>query len=102
MGIGRTYLKDIAVDVERHEVQVRNELVDLTPTEFDLLVYLMENAGKVLPHQTILQNVWGPEYGQESEYLRVYMGRLRQKIEDDPSKPHYLRTERGIGYSFLD
>jgi two-component system KDP operon response regulator KdpE len=99
---GRLLRGEIAVDLERHEVQVRNQPVDLTPTEFDLLVYLMENAGKVLPHQAILQNVWGPEYGQESEYLRVYMGRLRQKIEIDPATPYYLRTERGIGYSFLD
>jgi two-component system, OmpR family, KDP operon response regulator KdpE len=99
---GRLLRGEIAVDLERHEVQARGELVDLTPTEFDLLVYLMENAGKVLPHQAILQNVWGPEYGQESEYLRVYMGRLRQKIEADPTNPYYLRTERGIGYSFLD
>ncbi len=99
---GRLLRGEIAVDLDRHEVQAHGQVVDLTPTEFDLLVYLMENAGKVLPHQTILQNVWGPEYGQESEYLRVYMGRLRQKIETDPAKPHYLRTERGIGYSFLD
>lgn len=99
---GRLLRGEITVDLERHAVQVRGELVDLTPTEFDLLVYLMENAGKVLPHQAILQKVWGPEYGQESEYLRVYMGRLRQKIEADPTNPYYLRTERGIGYSFLD
>jgi two-component system KDP operon response regulator KdpE len=99
---GRLQRGDIAVDLDRHEVQAHGQVVDLTPTEFDLLVYLMENAGKVLPHQAILQHVWGPEYGQESEYLRVYMGRLRQKIEVDPAKPHYLRTERGIGYSFLD
>jgi len=99
---GRLLRGEVAVDLDRHEVQAHGQVVDLTPTEFDLLVYLMENAGKVLPHQTILQNVWGPEYGQESEYLRVYMGRLRQKIEINPAKPHYLRTERGIGYSFLD
>ncbi|MCA9942710.1 MAG: response regulator transcription factor [Anaerolineales bacterium] len=99
---GRLQRGEIAVNLERHEVQAYGQQVELTPTEFDLLVYLMENAGKVLPHQTILQNVWGPEYGQESEYLRVYMGRLRQKIESDPANPHYLRTERGIGYSFLD
>lgn len=99
---GRLLRGEIAVDLDRHEVQAHGQAVDLTPTEFDLLVYLMENAGKVLPHQTILQNVWGPEYGQESEYLRVYMGRLRQKIEVNPTKPYYLRTERGIGYSFLD
>ena len=70
------------------------------PTEFNLLVYLMEHAGKVLPHQAILKNVWGPEYGDETEYLRVYIGHLRQKIELDPSKPLCLLTERGIGYRF--
>jgi two-component system KDP operon response regulator KdpE len=91
---------EISVDMERHLVTVRGEPVELTPTEFNLLVYLMENAGKVLQHHTILQHVWGPEYGPESEYLRVYVGRLRQKIEIDPSNPHYLITERGIGYSF--
>jgi two-component system KDP operon response regulator KdpE len=91
---------EIAVDLERHLVTVRGEPVVLTPTEFNLLVYLMENAGKVLPHNVILQHVWGPEYGPESEYLRVYIGRLRQKIEIDPSNPHHLITERGIGYSF--
>lgn len=97
---GRLMHGEIHVDLERHEASVRGEVVDLTPTEFNLLVYLMEHAGKVLPHQTILQHVWGPEYGPENEYLRVYIGRLRQKIEQDPSNPHYLLTERGIGYSF--
>jgi two-component system, OmpR family, KDP operon response regulator KdpE len=91
---------EISVDLERHLVTVRGEPVVLTPTEFNLLVFLMENAGKVLPHNVILQHVWGPEYGPESEYLRVYVGRLRQKIESDPSNPHHLITERGIGYSF--
>ncbi|HSF80261.1 MAG TPA: response regulator transcription factor [Anaerolineales bacterium] len=97
---GRLVRGDISVDLERHETIVRGQLVDLTPTEFNLLVYLMEHAGKVLPHQTILQHVWGPEYGPEHEYLRVYIGRLRQKIEQDPSNPRCLLTERGIGYSF--
>jgi len=95
---GRLTNGEIVVDLERHEVNVRGELVKLTPTEFNLLVYLMEHAGKVLPHRTILQNVWGPEYGQETEYLRVYIGHLRQKIEADPANPQYLTTERGIGY----
>jgi two-component system KDP operon response regulator KdpE len=97
---GRIVRGDIAADLERHVVTVHGTPIELTPTEFNLLVYLMEHAGKVLPHQTILQHVWGPEYGPESEYLRVYIGRLRQKIELDPSNPHYLITERGIGYSF--
>jgi two-component system KDP operon response regulator KdpE len=91
---------DIIADLERHKVSVRGEDIELTPTEFNLLVYLMEHAGKVLPHQNILRNVWGPEYGREAEYLRVYIGRLRQKIEKNPSDPEYLFTERGIGYSF--
>jgi len=87
-------------DLVRHEVRLHEKVLDLTPTEFNLLVYLMENAGKVLPHRTILQHVWGPEYGSESEYLRVYIGRLRQKIESDPANPALLLTERGIGYLF--
>ncbi|OGO73964.1 MAG: DNA-binding response regulator [Chloroflexi bacterium RIFOXYC12_FULL_59_14] len=91
---------EIAVDMPRHEVKARGELVELTPIEFNLLVYLMRHAGKVLSHRDILQNVWGPEYGHEVEYLRVYMGHLRQKVEDDPLKPKYIQTERGIGYRF--
>lgn len=91
---------DITVDMSRHEIKVRGELVELTPIEFNLLVYLMRHAGKVLSHRDILQNVWGPEYGHEVEYLRVYTGHLRQKIENDPLKPVYILTERGIGYRF--
>jgi len=97
---GRLVRGEITADLERHSVTVRGEAVELTPTEFNLLVFLMENAGKVLPHRTLLQHVWGPEYGPESEYLRVYIGRLRQKIEKDPSNPSHLITERGIGYTF--
>lgn len=97
---GQIVRGEIVTDLERHKVTVRGQDLELTPTEFNLLVYLMEHAGKVLPHQTILKNVWGPEYGREAEYLRVYIGRLRQKIEKDPSDPEYLFTERGIGYSF--
>jgi two-component system, OmpR family, KDP operon response regulator KdpE len=91
---------EITTDLEQHRVTVRGSPVELTPTEFNLLYYLMENTGKVLPHQAILQNVWGHEYGGEAEYLRVYIGRLRQKIEADPADPQYLITERGVGYSF--
>ena len=91
---------DIEVDVTRHKVNVRGETIDITPTEFNLLLYLMKNGGKALSHRTILQHVWGNEYGEEAEYLRVYVGRLRQKIELDPLKPRYLHTEHGIGYRF--
>lgn len=91
---------EIVLDSTRHEVRVRGELCELTPTEFNLLAYLMKNSGKVLSHQAILRNIWGPEYGQEAEYLRVYIGRLRQKIEKDPVSPEYLKTARGVGYCF--
>ncbi|OQY34490.1 MAG: DNA-binding response regulator [Anaerolineaceae bacterium 4572_5.1] len=91
---------DISADLERHEVTVRGQILRLTPTEFNLLVHMMRHAGKVLSHRSILQNVWGPEYGEEAEYLRVYMGKLRQKIEVDPLHPEHLLTERGIGYQF--
>lgn len=91
---------EIIVDVDGHTVEVRGRQLELTPTEFNLLVILMRNAGKVLTHEMLLQNVWGPEYGMEAEYLRVYVGRLRQKMETDPSHPVYIHTEHGIGYRF--
>ena len=91
---------EIIADRERHEVTVQCGSIELTPTEYHLLIFLMENSGKVLTHEHILQNVWGPEYGPESEYLRVYIGRLRQKIEQDPTHPKCLIIQRGFGYSF--
>ncbi|MBI5353129.1 MAG: response regulator transcription factor [Chloroflexi bacterium] len=91
---------DIRVDMERHLVMVKDSPVELTPTEFNLLVYLLKHAGRVLSHRVILQNVWGLEYGNEAEYLRVYIGRLRQKIEADALNPRHLFTEHGMGYRF--
>ena len=99
-GLERIVRGELTADLERHEVRLGDKVLELTPTEFNLLIFLMEHAGKVLPHQMILQNVWGPEYGPESEYLRVYIGRLRQKIEVDPANPQFLHTERGVGYLF--
>jgi two-component system KDP operon response regulator KdpE len=93
---------DIIADLQQHHVTIQGKSLELTPTEFNLLVYMMENSGRVLPHQAILQHVWGPEYGAESEYLRVYIGRLRQKVENDPGQHRHLITERGIGYRFQD
>jgi len=90
---------EIEVDVEKHEVKVQGNIIDLTPTEFNLLLYFMKNTGKTLHHRAILQNVWGTEYSDEAEYLRVYVGKLRQKIETNPKKP-VLHTEHGIGYRF--
>ncbi|HKZ44078.1 MAG TPA: response regulator transcription factor [Anaerolineales bacterium] len=88
------------VDLERQEVKLKEEALNLTPTEYNLLVYLIKNAGKTLSHRMILKKVWGTEYGDESEYLRVYIGRLRQKIESDVINPKHLLTEHGMGYRF--
>lgn len=97
---GQVTQGEIQIDLDRHAVLLRGEPVELTPTEFSLLLYLMENAGKVLAHEVILHNVWGPEYGQEAEYLRVYLGRLRKKFECGDSPRRYFHTERGVGYCF--
>ena len=91
---------EIELDSEAQTTVLRGERLKLTRTEFDLLQYLMRNVGKALPHRAILHNVWGSEYGGEAEYLRVYIGRLRRKVEEDPSNPIYLQTEYGIGYRF--
>jgi len=91
---------DITLDPAAHIVARNGEPLKLTPTEFDLLQLLMRNMGKVLTHRELLQRVWGAEYGDEAEYLRVYVHRLRQKIEADPLNPRYLLTEHGIGYRF--
>ena len=72
----------------------------LTPTEFELLHQLMLHAGKVMTHRTLLRSVWGPEYGEETDYLRVYVRQLRLKIEQEPSQPKYILTEPGVGYVF--
>lgn len=93
-------LGGIHLQPERGQVLVEGRGIRLTRTEFELLHFLMQHAGKVLTHRRILQQVWGPEYGEESEYLRVYIGRLRRKIENDPANPVYLLTEHGVGYRF--
>ena len=92
---------DLEVDMTKRIVHLRGELVKLTRTEYELLAYLVNNIGKVLSHNEILQNVWGPEYGGESEYVRVFIGQLRRKIEDDPSNPKYILTVPRIGYRFV-
>ena len=92
---------DLEVDLPAHVVRLRNEEVRLSPTEFALLEQLVTNVGKVLPHRMLLQRVWGPEYGGEAEYLRVYINRLRQKLETDPARPQWIVTEQGVGYRFV-
>jgi two-component system KDP operon response regulator KdpE len=92
---------DLTIDLEGHTVSRRGELIQLTPTEFALLAQLVANVNKAVPHLTLLQRVWGNEYRGEAEYLRVYIGRLRRKLEHDPSNPRHLLTEPGIGYRFV-
>jgi two-component system KDP operon response regulator KdpE len=92
---------DLMIDLEGHLVQLRGETVPLTPTEFALLAQLVASPNKAIPHQTLLQRVWGSGYSGEAEYLRVYIGRLRKKLEADPSNPRRLLTEPGIGYRFV-
>jgi two-component system KDP operon response regulator KdpE len=91
---------DIEVDLDGHIVRKQGVEVRLSPTEFALLQLLVTNVGKVLTHRMLLQSIWGPEYGGEAEYLRVYINRLRHKLEPDPANPRYFLTEPGVGYRF--
>jgi two-component system KDP operon response regulator KdpE len=93
-------LDDLKVDFEARKVLVREAEVHLTPKEFDLLRYLVAHAGQPVPHRKLLQAVWGPDYGHEVEYLRVFINQLRKKIEPDISNPKYILTEPWIGYRF--
>jgi len=88
------------IDLERREVTVAGRTIHLTPTEYDLLKVFVTNPNKVLTDRMLLQQVWGPDYGDESHYLHVYVARLRRKIESDPQDPAYLVTEPGVGYRF--
>ena len=92
---------DLEVDFAAQEARLKGQRLDLTPTEYKLLYHLVRNAGRVLPHGTLLAKVWGREYVDEVDYVRVYIRRLRDKLGDDPEHPRYIRTERGLGYRFL-
>lgn len=91
---------DLFIDTESRQVTLRGDQVHLTPTEYELLQYLARNGGKVITHRELLQSVWGPEYGDEREYLRVFISQLRHKIETNPLRPCYIVTEPGVGYRF--
>ena len=93
---------ELCVDWAARKVAVAGRDVRLTPTEFKLLSELVAQAGKVLLHRDLLRRVWGPEYGNEVEYLRVYMSHLRRKLEPDPAHPRYLLTVPGVGYMLAD
>ena len=91
---------DLTIDFEKRAVTVKGLPVRLTPKEFELLRQLVANAGKSQAHRRLLQAVWGPDYGDETEYLRVFINQLRKKIEPDPQHPRYIHTEPWIGYRF--
>lgn len=88
------------MDTKGREIRKAGKQIHLTPTEFELLQTLTSNAGRPLAHRLLLTAVWGPEYGDEREYLRTYINQLRKKLEDDPGRPVYLLTEAYFGYKF--
>jgi two-component system, OmpR family, KDP operon response regulator KdpE len=90
------------LDVARHEATLRGESLKLSPKEFDLLALLLANRGRMLTHRQLLREIWGPAHEQDTQYLRVYVAQLRQKLGDDPSAPHFIANEPGVGYRFLD
>lgn len=92
----------LTIDFSRREVWVEGEKVDLRPTEYRLLYHLVQNAGWVNTHEQLLSKVWGFEYQDEPHYVRLYVNYLRKKLEEDPSNPKYILTERGVGYRFVD
>ena len=91
---------ELELDPVKYRVQKRGRSIHLTPKEFEVLHYLMMHAGEPIPHARLLKSVWGPEYGNELEYLRTFIRQLRKKIEDDPHNPKYLLTDAYVGYRF--
>ena len=91
---------DFRVDLANHQILVGGESIHLTPKEFELLAHMISNHDRVLTHRALLGKVWGGEYTEQTEYLRVFVGNLRKKIEPDPSKPRYIITEPWVGYRF--
>jgi two-component system KDP operon response regulator KdpE len=100
-GAARFETGDLAIDFERRRVTTDGTEVHLTPIEYEVLKYLATNAGKVITHRILLRAVWGPQYEDELQYLRVFIAHLRRKIEPDPARPRYLVTDPGVGYRLL-
>ena len=92
----------LQIDLNLHQVISDGEIVHLTPLEYDLLFYLAKNQGRVVSHRELLRKIWGEEYGDEREYLRVFISQIRKKLEKDPASPVYILTEPRIGYRFGD
>jgi len=92
----------LRMDLVRHQVYVKDMLQAFTPKEYDLLRYFIVNRGKMLSHQDILKQVWGSAHGEDTAYLRVYIGKIREKIEENPATPILITTEQGIGYRMED
>ncbi len=92
---------DLTIDFSTRQVVAQGRPVRLTPKEFDLLQYLVSNANRPVAHRKLLQTIWGPDYGDEVEYLRVFVSQLRKKIEPEPAKPRYILTEPWVGYRFV-
>lgn len=93
---------NLRINFDQRKVVVRGKEIKLRPTEYRLLYHLVTNPGKLLSHDTLLSRVWGPEYRDEDQYVRLYITYLRQKIEDDPKNPKYILSERGLGYRFRE
>lgn len=91
---------NLVIDLPNRIVKKDNEIIKLTPTEYNLLILFAKNEGKVLTHQYILREIWGPGYINQSQYLRVFIAQLRKKIETDPNRPEFIITESGVGYRF--
>lgn len=94
--------EDLQIDFPRRTVIARGQPIKLRPTEYRLLLHLVENAGWIVPQETLLSKVWGPEYRDDNQLLRLYITYLRKKIEPDPATPRYILTERGVGYQFVN
>jgi two-component system, OmpR family, KDP operon response regulator KdpE len=91
---------NLSVNFDRREVALDGISIKLTPTEYNLLKYMIEHAGKVLTHRMLLKEVWGPAYAEQAQYLRVFIGQLRKKLEKDPTRPRFILTDSGVGYRF--
>lgn len=93
-------IEELTMNLAEHRVTLQGQELKLTPQQYELLKYLAQNAGRVITHRAALMSVWGPEYEKETQYLHVFVGQLRHKIEPDPARPYYILTERGVGYRF--